>query len=161
MATINELKDVLKEHLEEKGVLDQLRSSLRSEIFKTLNDQNQQVPRPSNENYIINELIKEYLEFNNYNFTASVFETESGNDKDGLERQFIASQLKVVEDSTTKQLPLLYSLVYGLKKQVKEEDAKVFKGRSKEANDEAPQRGEYNYKSIFEANNTSNVSAKR
>ncbi len=159
MATINELKEVLKEHLEDKGVLNQLRTSLRSEIFKTLNDQNQEAPRPSNENYIINELVKEYLEFNNYHYTSSVFESESGNDKEGLERQFIANQLKIVEDSNTKQLPLLYSLVYGLKKQVKEEDGKVFKGLNKGQSEEQPRREDY--KSIFEVNNSSNTNNRK
>ena len=42
------------------------------------------------ENLLINELIKEYLQFNNYNYTASVFDTESGNYKDPLERELIA-----------------------------------------------------------------------
>jgi lisH domain-containing protein FOPNL len=38
MASINELKDVLKESLEEKGVLQEIRAKIRSEIFKTLDD---------------------------------------------------------------------------------------------------------------------------
>ena len=38
MATINELKDVLKESLEEKGVLQEIRAKIRAEIFNTLND---------------------------------------------------------------------------------------------------------------------------
>lgn len=42
------------------------------------------------ENILLNELIKEYFRFNNYNYTASVFETESNNFKEPLDREFIA-----------------------------------------------------------------------
>ena len=38
MASINELKNVLKDTLEEKGVLSQVRAKIRSEIFNALND---------------------------------------------------------------------------------------------------------------------------
>lgn len=38
MASINELKEVLKETLEERGVLSQVRAKIRAEIFNTLND---------------------------------------------------------------------------------------------------------------------------
>ena len=59
MASINELKSALKDHLEEKGVLDKLRSSLRNEIFNTINDKSVAVPKPSNQNYLVNELVRE------------------------------------------------------------------------------------------------------
>lgn len=78
MATINELKDVLKETLEERGVLSQLRAKIRAEIFSTLNDNPAQKPELSNENLLINELIREYLVFNNYSHTLAVFLPETG-----------------------------------------------------------------------------------
>jgi len=62
---------------------------------------------------IINDLIKEYLEFNNYNYSQSVFDSECGNPQERLERPLIAKQLNVVENSQTKKLPLIYSLVFG------------------------------------------------
>lgn len=48
MASINELKDVLKETLEERGVLSQIRARIRSEIFSTLNDAPPNRPELSN-----------------------------------------------------------------------------------------------------------------
>ena len=76
------------------------------------------------ENMLMNELIKEYLSFNNYNYTASVFETESGNFKEPLERDLIAQKLNIVENVDTKKLPLIYSLVFGKKMKIKKEDIK-------------------------------------
>ena len=75
------------------------------------------------ENILMNELIKEYLSFNNYNYTASVFETESGNMKEPLERQFIAQKLNLVENENTKKLPLLYSLIFGKKVKLTKEQS--------------------------------------
>ena len=38
MASITELKNVLKETLEERGVMSQIRARIRAEIFNSLND---------------------------------------------------------------------------------------------------------------------------
>jgi lisH domain-containing protein FOPNL len=115
MASIQELTAALKDHLESKGVLDKVRSSLRAEIYNTINDKSLQIHKPTNENYLLNELIREYLEYNNYNYTNSTFETESGNDKAPLDRNFLSRQLGVSESEDTRAVPLLYALVFGQK----------------------------------------------
>jgi hypothetical protein len=38
MNNIEELKDVLRVHLEEKGSLDRIRSELRAQVYATLSD---------------------------------------------------------------------------------------------------------------------------
>jgi len=38
MSNIQELKDVLKETLEERGVLSEIKSRIRAEIFNALNE---------------------------------------------------------------------------------------------------------------------------
>ena len=78
MASINELKEVLKDTLEEKGVLAEVRAKIRAEIFNALNDKPVTKPKLPNENLLINELIREYLIFNNYHHSLSVFLPESG-----------------------------------------------------------------------------------
>lgn len=109
MATLNELKDVLKETLDDRGVLSEIRARIRAEIFGALNDKINDKPKLSSENLIINELIREYLIFNNYNHTASVFVPESGQPEDPpFDREYITKRLKVVEDSNSKELPLIY-----------------------------------------------------
>ncbi|XP_036051067.1 centrosomal protein 20 isoform X2 [Onychomys torridus] len=72
MATVTELKAVLKNTLEKKGVLGHLKARIRAEVFNALDDDHEPRPSLSHENLIINELIREYLEFNKYKYTASV-----------------------------------------------------------------------------------------
>lgn len=62
----------LRETLESRGVLGQLKARIRAEVFSALDDQREPRPPLSHENLIINELIREYLEFNKYRYTASV-----------------------------------------------------------------------------------------
>ncbi|XP_041640963.1 lisH domain-containing protein FOPNL [Cheilinus undulatus] len=111
MATITELKCAVRETLESRGVLGQLKARIRAEVFSALDDQRQPRPQLSHENLLINELIREYLEFNKYRYTASVLTAESGQPEVPLDRQFLASELKVTEDSSSKPVPLLYGLL--------------------------------------------------
>ncbi|KAK2815729.1 hypothetical protein Q5P01_026196 [Channa striata] len=111
MATITELKCAVRETLESRGVLGQLRARIRAEVFGALDDQREPRPTLSHENLLINELIREYLDFNQYRYTASVLTAESGQPEAPLDRQFLASELKVAEDASSKSVPLLYGLV--------------------------------------------------
>ena len=47
MTTINEMKDALKETLESRGVLSQLRARIRAEIFNALNEDPEDKPKLS------------------------------------------------------------------------------------------------------------------
>lgn len=62
----------VRETLESRGVLGQLKARIRAEVFSALDDQREPRPPLSHENLLINELIREYLEFNKYRYTASV-----------------------------------------------------------------------------------------
>ncbi|XP_069066302.1 centrosomal protein 20 isoform X3 [Pleurodeles waltl] len=99
MATVSELKAVVKDTLEKRGVLGQIKARVRAEVFNALDDQSEPRPQLSHENLLINELIREYLEFNKYRYTASVLSTESGQPDIPLDRQFLVSELNVVEDT--------------------------------------------------------------
>ncbi|XP_034043762.1 lisH domain-containing protein FOPNL [Thalassophryne amazonica] len=111
MASVSELKSAVKETLESRGVLGQLKARMRAEVFSAMNDQHEPRPPLSHENLLINELIREYLEFNKYRYTASVLTAESGQPEVPLDRQFLANELKVIEDASSKSVPLLYGLV--------------------------------------------------
>ncbi|XP_062392269.1 lisH domain-containing protein FOPNL [Sardina pilchardus] len=111
MASITELKCALRETLEARGVLGQLKARIRAEVFSALDDQSEPRPPLSHENLLINELIREYLEFNKYHYTASVLTAESGQPEVPLDRQFVANELNVVEDPSARTLPLLYGLL--------------------------------------------------
>ncbi|XP_068002955.1 centrosomal protein 20 isoform X3 [Melanerpes formicivorus] len=111
MATVTELKAVLKDTLEKRGALGQIKARIRAEVFKALDDQS--VPRPplSHENLLINELIREYLEYNKYKYAASVLTSEAGQPEVPLDRQFLAKELNIVEDTNGKSVPLLYGII--------------------------------------------------
>ncbi|XP_012861008.1 centrosomal protein 20 isoform X4 [Echinops telfairi] len=98
MATVAELKAVLKDTLEKKGVLGHLKARIRAEVFKALDDEREPRPPLSHENLLINELIREYLEFNKYKYTSSVLVAESGQPVVPLDRQFLIHELNLFEE---------------------------------------------------------------
>ena len=119
MATTNELKEILKDSLESKGTLNGIRARIRAEIFNTLNDRPGETQKLSQENMIINELIREYLEFNGMNYSLSVFLPEAGQpEQKPFNRDFITRKLKIVEDESSREIPLLYSLAFGSKRAI-------------------------------------------
>ncbi|KAL4240317.1 Centrosomal protein 20 [Mactra antiquata] len=111
MSSTHELKDVIKDTLENRGVLGQIKARIRAEVFNSLDDHHEDKPPLSNENMIINELIREYLEFNKYKYSTSVMVAETGQPKQPLDRRFLAEELNIEEDRNSSQVPLLYSLV--------------------------------------------------
>lgn len=111
MASIDDLKTVLKETLDNRGVLNQMRARIRAEVFSALDDQIESKPILSNENMLINELIREYLEFNMYKYSNTVLLAESGQPKEPIDRNFLAAELNITESVSSKKLPILYGLV--------------------------------------------------
>lgn len=108
--TGEDVRASLKATLEMKGVLTQLRAQLREEVSKAIvsnaNDSNTSKPVLSNENLLINELIREYLKFNNYNVTLSALLSESGQPRAPLDRAFLANELNLRETaSSTARAP--------------------------------------------------------
>ncbi|XP_069666115.1 centrosomal protein 20 isoform X3 [Haliaeetus albicilla] len=104
MATVAELKAVLKDTLEKRGALGQIKARIRAEVFNALDDQSEPRPPLSHENLLINELIREYLEYNKYKYAASVLTAESGQSEVPLDRQFLAKELNIVEDANGKSV---------------------------------------------------------
>ena len=77
-----------------------------------MDDEEERKPVLSNSNLLINELIREYLEFNHYRHTLSVFVPESGQpEQPPFDREFMGHQLNVPETEETVRIPLLYSLM--------------------------------------------------
>ncbi|GFH28833.1 lisH domain-containing protein [Haematococcus lacustris] len=76
MSSVTELKDALKSSLDRNGSLRELQAQLRAAIFNSLSDADPVLsskPGPSDENLVCNELIREYLAWNGYRETLSVF----------------------------------------------------------------------------------------
>ena len=116
MATMDDLKNALKETLQTRGVMGEIKAKIRAEIFAALDDQEVNRPRLNDENILINELIREYLSYNNYHHALSVFLAESGQPAQPMmERVHMARELKISEDARSRSVPLMYGLVRGLR----------------------------------------------
>ncbi|GLC44650.1 hypothetical protein PLESTB_001329600 [Pleodorina starrii] len=116
MATVEDLKNALRENLDRNGKLRKLKAQMRADVFAALNTSTEAdqkaMPQLSSENLLINELIREYLIYNQYRGTVSVFIPESGQPPvRPFDRAFMASHLRLPEGPNSTQLPLLYSLV--------------------------------------------------
>ncbi|XP_025910032.1 lisH domain-containing protein FOPNL isoform X1 [Nothoprocta perdicaria] len=112
MATVAELKAVLKDTLEKRGALGQIKARIRAEVFNALDDQSEPRPALCHENLLINELIREYLEYNKYKYAASVLTAESGQPEVPLDREFLVKELNIVEDANSRSIrPLLYGII--------------------------------------------------
>ncbi len=59
-------------------------------------------PPLSHENVLINELIREYLEYNHYKHTLSVLIPETGQPNDRVDRAYLAHELNIREDRTSR-----------------------------------------------------------
>ena len=74
MASQKDLYKSITESLKEKGFLDKMSAEVRTEILHILKDEQRRNNPPtelSTDNFVINELIKEYLEWNHYNQTSN------------------------------------------------------------------------------------------
>ncbi|KAJ0408674.1 hypothetical protein ATCC90586_007700 [Pythium insidiosum] len=115
--SLDDLKTVLKDTLEARGSLGQIKARIRAEIFSALDDHTVPKPKLSNENLIINELIREYLEYNGYRHAHSVFLAESGQPVNPpFHRDFLAKELHVREDQRFSHVPMLYGIVNSLQR---------------------------------------------
>uniref|UniRef100_A0A8D2PMN9 Centrosomal protein 20 n=1 Tax=Zosterops lateralis melanops TaxID=1220523 RepID=A0A8D2PMN9_ZOSLA len=111
----------LKDTLEKRGALAQIKARIRAEVFNALDDQSEPRPALSRENLLINELIREYLQYNKYKYTASVLTAESGQPEVPLDREFLAKELNTTFVISPLSRPLLYGIlshfIYGGKEE--------------------------------------------
>lgn len=119
----NELRDLVSQTLETKGVLTKIRAELRASVFLALEEQD---AFKDKNNMFVNKalkdfvsmpegllavnLVREFLEYFGLEFTSSVFEpeTQAGKDYKYIGRTKLAQELKL---STVKKAPLLVQLV--------------------------------------------------
>ena len=108
-ATAAQLHDAVVAALKENGRYDRIKGEIRKEVFQLLtgDDAKRQTNEQERENFLINELIREYLQFNGYNNSLSVFMRETGQPDEPMNREFLAQSLNVVPH---RLIPILYSM---------------------------------------------------
>ncbi|XP_056392345.1 centrosomal protein 20 isoform X3 [Hyla sarda] len=109
MATVSDLKAVLADTLDKRGVLGQLKARVRAEVFAALDDQSEPKPVLSHENLLINEMIREYLEFNKYKYTSSVLTAGDKNYHDTLKTTLDKAALLKIRTSQHRQQQLWHT----------------------------------------------------
>ncbi|EER08290.1 conserved hypothetical protein [Perkinsus marinus ATCC 50983] len=110
--SLKELRETLETVLESRGTLGKIRAQLRSEIFSTLKEGRDNAPSPPKENVIINELIREYFEFNGYHHSLSTFTAETGTPEERpFSREVLQQEIGIQTTLEEEPLPLIYKLV--------------------------------------------------
>ena len=112
----SEFIDTVEKALKDNGVLEHLACQVRVEILQVLKSslkvtQEKKVIAETTNHFLINELIKEYLEFNGYKHSADILSVESGQPSKRVERNDLENALKIHTGPNAKQVPLLYSMV--------------------------------------------------
>ena len=113
--SLEALKDALRTSLEQTGSLQEAKARLRADVFAALNGEggvvgaNAQTVQASPHNMVLNELIAEYLAYNGYYHTLSVFVPETGSPSDRIPPEVLRSQLKLPSPHPeASSLPILY-----------------------------------------------------
>ncbi|XP_044277226.1 centrosomal protein 43 isoform X2 [Varanus komodoensis] len=118
-----ELRDLLVQTLETTGVLNKIKAELRAAVFLALEEQE----KVENKTPLVNEslkkflntkdgrlvanLVAEFLQFFNLDFTLAVFQPESSTLNALEARENLAQDLGIVEAKTTVDGPLLLEVV--------------------------------------------------
>ncbi|KAI9331239.1 hypothetical protein DFJ73DRAFT_799891 [Zopfochytrium polystomum] len=128
-ATFDELRQALIASLESRGVIADLTAKVRAEIFNCL-DEGIEAPAQARETEIVNALILEYLRWQGYESSASVFAAEANVHTKkaqpslslsssssaaallSLSDEELADELGVNAAAYPQNVPLLYGLVF-------------------------------------------------
>ncbi|CAH8655634.1 unnamed protein product [Schistosoma intercalatum] len=113
MTSNDDLKNYLRTALNDDGFLGEIKADILKKIFKKIRNQSPELKTSpasdihSNIKLLINELIIEYLNFENLSFTESVFRQESGHGNlHNLPRQFLCQTLQIKPTVNIKSLIL-------------------------------------------------------
>jgi FOP N terminal dimerisation domain len=86
---------------------------VRSHIVQVLegSEHTHSSPNPAPDTYLLNELIREYLDFHGYDATKSVFCKESQLAHEAFPRSFLEARVGLSSGLQASRLPALYSLL--------------------------------------------------
>lgn len=124
MATEKDLINAVKESLRASGELGRIKAEMRTEVIKLLDKSsgkgNSKIPNPPKDVLLMNELIREYLDWMGYKYSSTVFCSECDLSKRPLDRSLLIQglqikDLKVEESEDSQPLPLLCTLIEAAK----------------------------------------------
>lgn len=122
LANEEDLLVAVKEALERKGVMKDVRARMRASVYNCLEDRTVPLPeKKSRDLYLASELVRDFLVSLNLNSTLSVFCEEMGQPSEILcDREFIAGEVGFSlssrdKDNRKDSIPLMISLVQQLR----------------------------------------------
>ncbi|XP_023948815.1 centrosomal protein 20 [Bicyclus anynana] len=131
-----ELLDAIKNLLRKSGHLNKFQAEMRAKVIEILQERQASQntgskspgpPKPTNEVLLINELVKEYLEWNGYLYTASVMTSEAAMPEEKKTRVELCAEVGVKDDEKSSALPLLSNIVAAYTERIKRKINKVKK----------------------------------
>ncbi|KAL0279283.1 UNVERIFIED_CONTAM: hypothetical protein PYX00_000878 [Menopon gallinae] len=118
MSSENDLVTAIKESLENDGSLRRLRAEMRTKVISILNGETHFTPpQQPKEALIINELIREYLNWCGFKYAKSVFIQESGLNFEPLTRSQILEELGLRDTDESSKLSVLHGIISTFKEQ--------------------------------------------
>ena len=153
---MEEMKELIIQSLETKGVLGQIRAHLRSAVFKVVDEQDQQFNTGCGLKWenktlykiletkigtLLAEIIREFMEYFRMDYSLSIFIPECGISPERLNRKEILGKLGIVPNPQNDKftaglhLPLLYYIINYFISELKENPNKVIDSIKKYQND--------------------------
>ena len=157
-----EAKEIILKELEEKGVINYMRATLKKQILDIINQQSDSFKQKvdfdfmtplhrlnkSKEIVLVCQLIKEFLKFFELEYTLPIFENES-NIKENIKRETLLKELKLDEKKNENE-PVLLTL---LKDKLNRNKNDIFNNQNKKNID----RYELSSKSERDSVNSDNI----
>ena len=153
---MEEMKELIIQSLETKGVLGQIRAHLRSAVFKVVDEQDQQFNTGCGLKWenktlykiletkigtLLAEIIREFMEYFRMDYSLSIFIPECGISPERLNRKEILGKLGIMSNPQNDKftaglhLPLLYYIINFFISELKENPNKVIDSIKKYQND--------------------------
>ena len=115
MATEKDLVNAVRESLKAGGELSRMKAEMCTEVIKLLDNLNKgnkaKLPKQSQDIILLNELIREYLDWMGYKYSSTVFTSECDLSKKPLDRFLLVQSLGVKESDSSNNVPLLCSIM--------------------------------------------------
>lgn len=115
MATEKDLINAVRESLKAGGELGRIKAEMRTEVIKLLDNSNREdkskIPKPPHTVMLMNELVREYLNWMEYKYSSTVLVAEADLPRQPLDRALLVQGLGVREAEKGESLPLLCSIV--------------------------------------------------
>ena len=153
---MEEMKELIIQSLETKGVLGQIRAHLRSAVFKVVDEQDQQFNTGCGLKWenktlykiletkigtLLAEIIREFMEYFRMDYSLSIFIPECGISPERLNRKEILGKLGIMSNPSNDKftaglhLPLLYYIINYFIAELKANPDKVIDSIKKSQND--------------------------